>query len=139
MDILQNLKSKGHRITKARSTIIHVLVENRNPLSVGELAIKLQQKGIKANKTTLYRELEFLLAENIAREIQLGEDKKRYELTISSHHHHLVCINCKRVEDIDLVKDLSNQEKIIKKTKNFKVINHSLEFFGLCKNCQKLS
>lgn len=136
MDILQRLKSKGHRITKARSEIIQVLLADKNPLSVVELATKLQQKGIKANKTTLYRELEFLLFEKIVKEIQFGENKKRYELTDSSHHHHLVCINCKMVEDIDLVNDLSKQEETIKKNRNFKVMNHSLEFFGLCKNCQ---
>lgn len=136
MDILTSLKEQGHRITKARGAIVEILKENKMPLSVGELDEKLQIQGINANKTTLYRELEFLLAQRLINEINLGEDKKRYELSGAKHHHHLVCINCKRVEDIDLENDLSRQENIIKNTKKFKVINHSLEFFGLCKNCQ---
>lgn len=136
MDIEKDLKSKGHRITRARSAIIKILAGNISPISVTELNSKLQNGGVAVNKTTLYRELEFLLAEKIVKEINLREDKKRYELADSAHHHHLVCLNCKRVEDIDLQNDLSKQEEVIKNTKNFKVINHSLEFFGLCKNCQ---
>lgn len=136
MTIVQQLKSQGHRITKARSAIIESLMESKSPVWVGELDEKLKSGGVKVNKTTLYRELDFLLAQKIVKEIQFGEDKKRYELAESAHHHHLVCINCKRVEDIDLQNDLSKQEEIIKKTKNFRVINHSLEFFGLCRNCQ---
>lgn len=136
MDIEKDLKSKGHRITKARSAIIKILVGIKSPLSVTDLNSKLRSGGVAVNKTTLYRELEFLLAEKIVKEINLGEDKKRYELAGSAHHHHLVCINCQSVVDIDLTNDLSKQEGIIRKTKGFKVINHSLEFFGLCKRCR---
>jgi Fe2+ or Zn2+ uptake regulation protein len=135
--MLDKLKSKGHRITKARKAILEIFQEEKMPLSVGELGAKLHTLGIKVNKTTLYREIDFLLSEEIIKEINLGEDKKRYEAAGNAHHHHLICINCKKVEDIDLQNDLSKHEAQIKRTKNFKVINHSLEFFGLCKSCQK--
>lgn len=135
-DTIYNLKSKGHRITKARKAIIGIFENEKMPLSVGELGAKLKKQRIKVNKTTLYREIDFLQSQKIITEINLGEDKKRYEIADNAHHHHLVCLNCKKVDDIDLQNDLSKQEVQIKKTKNFKVINHSLEFFGLCKNCQ---
>ncbi|HSX19379.1 MAG TPA: transcriptional repressor [Candidatus Saccharimonadales bacterium] len=138
MDKLSSLKKEGHRITKARKAIIDTFNSENMPLSVGELNAKLQKLGVMVNKTTLYREIEFLLSQKMIVEINLGEDKKRYELASNAHHHHLVCLNCKRVEDIDLQNDLLKQESSIAKSKGFKVSSHSLEFFGLCKNCQPI-
>jgi len=68
--------------------------------------------------------------------IQLNEGKYRYELASISDHHHLVCESCGNIEDIsDCSIDLL--EKDIETKKEFKVTSHSLEFFGICANCQK--
>jgi len=55
-----------------------------------------------------------------------------------SHHHHIVCEQCGALEDIENCNQVSLQKEILKHSKSFKVINsHSLEFFGICKNCGK--
>ncbi|HMR01620.1 MAG TPA: transcriptional repressor, partial [Candidatus Gracilibacteria bacterium] len=87
------------------------------------------------NKTTIYREVYFLLEQNILVEIDFGDRKKRYESASSEHHHHIICLKCSKVQDIQLESDLSEDQKKIEQETNFKITNHSLEFFGLCNTC----
>jgi Fur family transcriptional regulator, ferric uptake regulator len=133
-EIINKLKSSGHRITKVRSLIVELFINGDQPLSVQDILDTLEKLNLRVNKTTIYRELEFLGREKIVKEIDFLEGKKRYELN-SKHHHHIICINCKKVEDVDLKMDLHEEEERIGKLKNFKVLSHSLEFFGLCTNC----
>lgn len=130
------LKRKGHKVTKVRHALISLLEKVSHPISVGEILQLLAKVKLTPNKTTIYRELFFLKKEGIILEIQLGEDKKRYETAFRTHHHHVVCIKCEKVEDVILSEELHNEEKKIEKEKNFTIVNHSLEFFGFCSNCQ---
>ncbi len=136
VQIIEFLRSRGHRITKVRSAMLKILAHNEKPLAVPELIERLKEAGIIVNKTTVYREIEFLQSQNMVKSIYLGEDKKRYELVGEDHHHHLICISCEKVEDVELSNDLTHEEKRIQKEKKFKIQRHSLEFFGLCRKCQ---
>lgn len=135
--ILEDIKLRGHRITEARKAIVELLYFSKLPQSATEILKKLKDKSLKLNKTTVYRELEFLTKEKIAYSILLGDNITRYELIDDdNHHHHLVCTNCDKIQDIQMDNDLDNIENKITKTLNFKVNHHNLEFFGLCKQCQ---
>ena len=131
-DVMKNLKDKGFKVTKARQDLIELLLASAQPLTVPEISHKLESEP---NKTTIYREITFLKELGIIKEIDFGENKKRYESDLKDHHHHLICLNCQKIEDFELEKDLKIEEKKIKEKNNFKVMSHSLEFFGLCRRC----
>ncbi len=133
--ILSDLKTKGHKLTPVRKTLIEMLLINSSPLSIGDLTTKFQSKKLNPNKTTLYREVSFLRDLQILQEIDLGDGMKRYEIS-TTHHHHIVCIKCNTIKDIPMEKDLNTTEQRILKSMQFKPVGHSLEFFGLCSNCQ---
>lgn len=136
--LLANLRDKGERITHVRKAIIEILSTATRPLSVQELLASLKKKQLNVNKTTVYRQLELLLFHSIIREIRFQDRSARYELSLGDdHHHHLVCIKCHKTEDVSFEEDLERQEKVILQKKKFKVLQHSLEFFGLCASCQK--
>ena len=137
-EIISKLKAGGYRITPVREQIVEIFINSSTPISAGDLIESFKILKIPVNKTTIYRELDFLLGENLIQEIEFGEGKKRYELKTAHHHHHVICTNCRKVEDVDLEIDLHDEEKKIEKHTSFKIQNHSLEFFGLCKNCQNL-
>ena len=83
-----------------------------------------------------YSAVDFLKKERFIREIELGDGMKRYELWPDDHHHHLICVECNSVKCIDMEHCLVNEEKYISEKSNFKIMEHSLKFFGLCENCQ---
>ena len=68
----------------------------------------------------------------IVEEVNLGERQKRYELILDKHHHHILCKTCGKIDRIDYcildkIKDLTN----------YNILNHSIEFIGICPDCQK--
>jgi Fur family transcriptional regulator, ferric uptake regulator len=134
--VIHLLQGRGHRMTAARRFMISALCEATSPLSAGDLLKDLDKHKLHANKTTVYRELTFLVTQNIVKTIDFGDGTKRYEIAGGHHHHHLICTNCQKVEDIELARDVDEEGVRLGKEKNFKVTGHSLEFFGLCKDCQ---
>jgi len=128
------LKNKQLKKTAVRSDLLAILSENKAPCDAMELLIKLRKKYGRLNKTTVYRQLQTLTYKKILKTIELGEGKKRYELK-TDHHHHLICRKCKNIEEVRLKNDLSREESIITDKYRFRVIEHSLEFFGICRNC----
>lgn len=134
--VLAGLKEKGYRLTNIRKKIIEMLAGTNVPLSIQDFIEKLERQGLTANKTTIYREIGFLMKNEIVTEIDFGDRRKRYESAHVEHHHHLVCLKCSRVQDITLNNDLKKEEQRLSKQNNFKIIKHSLEFFGFCEKCK---
>lgn len=133
--ILQNLKDKGHRLTRVRTAIIGILSLCDVPLSAFEIKASLEKEHLPANKTTVYREVSFLQKNGIVHEIQFGDGKMRYKICPANHHHHTICVRCSRVEAITMERDLEKYEKELRRLKSFKVLRHTLEFFGICSQC----
>ena len=133
---IDSLRQKGFRITNIRRKLVEIFSTGKKPLSVQELIEKLGKSEITANKTTIYREIYFLLGQDILVEIDFGDRKKRYESAHSEHHHHIICLKCSKVQDIQLASDLSEEQKKIEQETNFTITNHALEFFGLCNTCK---
>src|SRR3989344_4717406 len=129
-----SLEEAGIKKTKARLAILSFLQNKSKPKDVLEIIDYLKDQQIDADKVTVYRILEIFTAKGLIKRLEFQEGKFRYE-GAGEHHHHLICMNCKKVEDIDIENDVSKHEKYIFDTKKFKVLNHSLEFFGLCENC----
>jgi Fur family ferric uptake transcriptional regulator len=137
-EILSSLADQGFRMTRLRKAIIGVFTGNSLPMSADELMDILRAGNTAFNRTTVYREIGFLKDRGVIQEIQfLHERVKRYELASLDHHHHLVCLRCKKVEDIVLENDLADQERSILNSKGFKVTNHMLEFHGICRGCYR--
>lgn len=133
--IIQTLKERGLRQTAARTALIETLAERHEPRSAGDLLAALVARKLLVNKTTLYRELEFLRQQGIVTDVRLNERQIRYELA-GEHHHHLVCTSCDRIEDVVLDRDLESEERRIERTTRFKIQRHVLEFFGVCAKCR---
>jgi len=133
--LVQRLKKGGFKITRARTKIVEMFCESSTPISALDLIISFQKLKIPVNKTTIYRELEFLVKNGYIKEIEFGEGMKRYELEGESHHHHLICLKCKKVLDVELKIELEKEEARLERENKFKIRNHNLEFFGYCSNC----
>jgi Fur family ferric uptake transcriptional regulator len=135
--LVDALRTKGFRITKIRQAMIEALVAARQPLSAPQLLEQVSLKHPSVNKTTIYRELDFLADNKILSEIDILDGMKRYEiLHPNHHHHHLVCTSCRDIQCVEVPHhDLHALEEKIQQTHNFSVQSHVLEFFGVCKKC----
>lgn len=125
------------RSTPVHKALLKILSKNQAPLSAFDILTKLHTQKLLVNKTTVYRQLALLEKQGLVHAVRLSDRSVRYELANKDdHHHHLVCIKCNDVKDVDFKDHLNYQEKTIQKNNKFKILRHSLEFFGLCVNCQ---
>ena len=72
--------------------------------------------------------------------IDFGDGCARYELNTADpkvhHHHHLICLKCKKV--IEFEEDLLDElEENIAEKSDFQIINHEVKFFGYCSDCRQ--
>ncbi len=138
--LIAQLQDSGDRITPAREAIVAIFTKSLAPLSVEAIRKSLLKRKLSVNKTTVYREIEFLLGRGLIRSVHLDDSLKFYELVADSHHHHVVCTNCAKFVDVEtegIEEYLAKLEKKLAKKINFSAVRHSLEFFGECANCQK--
>ncbi len=95
----------------------------------------LAERGKTFNKTTVYRELENLKKSGNIRELFLRNDVALYELS-GTHHHHTICTSCGHIQHVDIVEPKEWSAKYFLTKDGFRVVDHSLEFFGVCRTCQ---
>ncbi|MDO8583328.1 MAG: Fur family transcriptional regulator [bacterium] len=134
-DCKDELREVDLRATPARLGVMNFLEKTNQPVDVNSVIDYLNTNNIKADPATVFRMMNTLTQKGITMPIQFHEGKTRYELSNKEDHHHLICDNCGKVEDIsDTI--IPTVEKEIQVKSGFKVLRHSLEFFGVCAICQ---
>jgi len=132
------LQEKSYKITPQRQIILKVLLDNiEEHLTAEEIHTITKQKDPEIGLATIYRTLEILADLNILHKIDFGDGCIRYEFTDQEahNHHHLICIKCGKVIEVndDFLETLENW---IEKKTGFHITNHQLKFFGYCKECK---
>ncbi len=128
------LASNGLNRTKIKVGTLVELSKSHTPLSVTELHQHLGGGDI----STIFRTIGQFKEKGLVRELNLGEDFFRYEITSqdkehSHHHHHVRCRSCGEIKLIEKC-DISIFEKFISKL-GYKEMEHYLEFTGVCSKC----
>lgn len=130
------MENQELRRTKNREVILNVLHGAVGPLAPPQIVEACHNLGRHANKTTIYRELGRMEKAGVVQKVILSDRKQYFELTERGHHHHLVCTSCGQMQDVVLEDArLIAQAEIIGKKYDFFITTHTIEFFGLCKQC----
>lgn len=132
----EELKSANLKVTPARLGVLQALEATTTPMDVTAILTYLENYNIAADPATVFRIMNSFTEKGIAKPIQFNEGKLRYEHTGRADHHHFICEKCGSIEDISAC-NISALEKDIQQKKGLLITHHSLEFFGICTNCQK--
>jgi len=135
LKVNKTLKEIGRRHSVLRDKILEILDLSDEPLTVTGLLERLSKSQFNPNKTTVYRELETLVKHNILFEVDFGEGKKRYELAGENRHPHLICNACGSIKCRRLNSTIESWLTSFCAQNNFKMSDHTLEFYGVCDKC----
>jgi Fur family ferric uptake transcriptional regulator len=134
-DFRNELNKRDLKATPARVAVMKFLDSSEKPADVNTILKEFENKKIDVDPATVFRMMNLFVKKGIANQVSFQEGRTRYELSSRKDHHHLICENCGSTEDVaDYF--MKNFEKQISKKNSFLVKRHSLEFFGICKNCQ---
>lgn len=132
-EVLQN---KGLRCTEQRLEILRVLGAAEQPLAAQEIFDKVDNKRAKLRLSTVYRALNSFTKEGIIRKLNLGDRTNKFELQVTSdHHHHLVCIECGEIVPLDC--PLPEFEDYLAQETGYDICEHQIKFYGVCPECKK--
>lgn len=140
-DLREKLSESGYKMTPQRKEILKIFVEHpdRHHMSAEDVYSLLRENDSEIGLATVYRSLELLSGLGILVRIDFGDGCARYELNTADpkvhHHHHLICLKCKKVIEFedDLLDEL--EERISDKS-DFQILNHEVKFFGYCSECR---
>ncbi len=141
MDALkEDLKKKGYKLTPQRRSIVDTIIDNEGQhLTAEEIYDKVKKSCPEIGLATVYRTILLLEELGVISRLELNDGCSRYEILHSNEthrHHHLICNICHKVLEVqdDLLEEL---EVDIQNRYKFKILDHSVKFYGICDECQK--
>jgi Fur family ferric uptake transcriptional regulator len=136
--IRELLKDQDYRLTPQREAILTILLENKKGhMTAEDIYAVTRERYPEIGLATVYRTLELFQALGIVSYLEFGDGGRKYEISSGSeehYHHHLLCLECGEIIEFseDLLDDL---EQRIWEVSKFRITDHSLRFFGICKGC----
>lgn len=132
------LKTNNLKYTAQREAILKTLYDHPDHFTPENLYILVKKNYPELNTgiTTVYRTLNLLEDNLIATSISFGSAGKKFELGNKPHHDHLICEKCGDIVEFENAEIEKLQEKIAK-MHDFKLTNHLMQLYGICKKCQK--
>ena len=134
--IIQLFNQKGLKITPQRRLIFELLAEDESHPTAEELYQLVISRMPDVSQTTVYNTLRELVAlGELAPVENLSEAGARFD-TNSSNHHHLFCMHCHTLVDIE--QDFPDVELTLEEAKGYQIVKNQVTFYGICQECQKI-
>jgi Fur family ferric uptake transcriptional regulator len=130
------LKDSGLRYTRQRQAVWDELCSTSDHRDAEDIYVTLVRGGLPVSRATVYRTIEVLVKKGLARKLDIGDGRSRYEMRPdNSHHDHMICVNCGKIEEFVDLKIEELQEDVAKRH-GYILNTHNLQLYGLCGNCQ---
>jgi Fur family peroxide stress response transcriptional regulator len=125
----------GFPLTVQRRVILEEMLRRGDHPTAEQIYHAARARIPEISRGTVYRTLESL--------VQLGAIGRAHHLgpatrfdSNTEHHHHLVCVRCNRVIDLQDAR-LNNLPLPDRTRTGFRITDYSVHFTGLCAECQQ--
>ena len=132
--MVSKLRAHDFRITPQRLAVLNVLAVSNGHPTVEKIYETVREEFPTTSIATIYKTVHLLKQINEVLEIALPDGGSRYDGSKPYPHPHVICIRCKKIVDPDL-ESLDEMKKEVESETNFKILNHRLDFFGICGHC----
>lgn len=128
---------ENKRNTKQKQLILSILKNSERPMSINEVYAEIVAELPKIAKSTIYRNIDSLLQQNLIDKYYLNDNEIFYKIKANSleHKHIVICDDCKKTFDLPVcpIHEIENAME----HEGFIVQNHQIQISGICKNCAK--
>ncbi len=137
-NVLEKLRAQGERLTIQRRLVIEALCNAENHLTINAIQdhIAANHPDSDMQDPTIYRILQWLKDLQIISQTDMGQTGIVYELLDTPPHHHLICLKCNQVIDIDNAFFSELRQQLYEKYGFAARIDH-MAIYGYCEVCAK--
>jgi Fur family ferric uptake transcriptional regulator len=134
--LIERLHARGERLTIQRRLVLEVLQTNKGHMTVEDIRERLAARGMALDAATVYRIVQWLKDVEIVAQTDLGRGSTVYELIGGERHHHLVCLNCGSITDLDdgVFEPL---REFLRRRYGFAPRIDHMAIFGQCRLCRE--
>lgn len=131
------LAAAGIRSTPQREAIVAMLERVDRPITAQALHARLARRAGAPGLATVYRTLQALAQEGLARTFPAGEGELAYKRCEPGHHHHLICERCGSVVEIPAC-EVEGWASSVAHRRGFAVTAHQADIYGVCAACRRV-
>jgi Fur family transcriptional regulator, ferric uptake regulator len=133
---LDSLRPAGSKRSSKREFILNVFLRHEGHLSADDLYDLIHREDQKISRATVYRALQWMVEAGIARKVDFGEGRSRFEHSYRHpRHFHLICQSCNRSSEF-LSSDIEALIEEIAAARNFSAGQSVLQIYGQCEECR---
>jgi Fe2+ or Zn2+ uptake regulation protein len=125
----------GFQLTVQRRVILEAVLLRDDHPTAEQICDTIRAQVPEISRGTVYRTLDSLVKLGTIRRAHHLGPATRFDPN-TGQHHHLVCVGCSRVIDIEDTR-LDNLPVPDRKRTGFRITDYSIHFTGLCAECQK--
>lgn len=127
-----NLKASGLKATLPRIKILDIFQNSAvRHLTAEDVYKILLTENMDVGLATVYRVLTQFEQAGLLNRNHFETGKAIFELNEGSHHDHLVCLDCGRVEEF-YDEEIEKRQQKIAAQRGFRISEHALALYGNC-------
>jgi len=133
---LSSLRPPGGKRSTKRDRILNIFLRQQGHVSADELFERVRAQAPGIGRATVYRTLQWMVDAGIARKVDFGEGRSRFEPSYRHpRHFHLICARCHRSSEF-LSSDIESLMEEIAAARNFAATQAVVQIHGTCEECR---
>ena len=133
---LSRLKPEGGKRSSKREQIINVFLRQEGHLSADDLVDIIRKEDQRISRATVYRTLQWMVDAGIARKVDFGEGRFRFEHSYRQpRHFHLICKTCHQSFEF-LSSDIEGLIEKVAGARGFTPSQSVVQIYGTCEACR---
>jgi Fur family ferric uptake transcriptional regulator len=132
---IDELKNTGLKATLPRLKILEIFqTGSQRHMTAEDVFRVLLNEHSDIGLATVYRVLTQFEQAGILERSHFESGKAVYELNEGTHHDHLICTSCGKVEEF-YDAEIERRQQMIAKDKGWILQDHAMSLYGLCGDC----
>jgi Fur family ferric uptake transcriptional regulator len=133
---ITRLKPTGGKRSSKREQLVNVFLRQDGHLSADDLVDLIRREDHRVSRATVYRTLHWMVEAGIARKVDFGEGRFRFEHSYRQpRHFHLICKTCHRSFEF-LSSDIESCIEEVAAARSFVSSQSVVQIYGTCDECR---
>ncbi len=133
---IERLRPAGGKRSSKRDLILNVFLKQEGHLSADDLVDVIRREDQRISRATVYRTLQWMVDAGIARKVDFGEGRFRFEHSYRHpRHFHLICKTCNQSSEF-LSSDIEALIEEIAAARSFAARQSVVQIYGECEACR---